>query len=135
MQEKSLPRQRHQPVLPSEVKLCYTILNMAVPKFLQSALWSYDVHMLNPQRNKRYIIEQIFNHGTWPQLQWLLRTYSTRELKHIFLTPSRGIWHADVLNYWENIWNIRIPRMTRERALFSLEPKFLPLPHATRKTS
>lgn len=107
---------------------------MAVPKFLQSALWSYDVRKIDPQKDKRYVIEQILNHGTWQQLKWLLRTYSTREIKHVFLTPSRGLWHDDVLNYWEKILNVKVPKTARERALFSLEPRYFPLPHV-RKTS
>lgn len=110
--------------------MCYTVFNMAVPKFLQSALWSYDVRRLDPQEDRRYVIEQILNHGTWQQLKWLLKTYTTREIKQVLRNPSRGIWHDDVFNYWEKIWNVKVPKAARERALFSLEPRLLSLKHA-----
>lgn len=100
-----------------------------VPHFLQSALWSVDVRHVDPKKHKRYVIEQVLNHGTWQQLQWLLKTYATREIKHILRHPSRGTWHDEALHYWESILNTKVPPMVRERALFSLEPRYFPLPH------
>lgn len=44
--------------------------------------------------------------------------------------PSRGIWHDEVLTYWEKILNTKVESAARERAIFSLEPRYLPLPHA-----
>ncbi|MBI4276726.1 hypothetical protein HY629_02710 [Candidatus Uhrbacteria bacterium] len=101
-----------------------------VPTFLQSALWSVNVRALDPKKDKRYIIEQILNYGTWRQLQWLLKTYATREIRHMLRNPSRGIWHDEVLTYWEKILNTKVESAARERAIFSLEPRYLPLPHA-----
>lgn len=103
---------------------------MPVPRFLQSALWSVDVRQLNPQKYKVYIIEQILNHGTWPQLQWLLKNYSRRELAQVLRSPSRGTWHEEVLNYWETILGLKLSKSRRARALFSLEPRPFSLPHA-----
>ncbi|MBU1486743.1 hypothetical protein KKH56_01660 [bacterium] len=46
---------------------------MAVPKFLQSALWSYDLSKMDAgnKDDKRIIIEQVLNYGIWEQLKWL----------------------------------------------------------------
>ena len=106
---------------------------MAVPSFLQSALWSYNLRTLDPKRYKRMIIAQILNHGHWKQLQWLLRTYSAREIKYVVLNPARGVWMNDVFNYWETLLGVKVPPPRRERALFSLTPrtyKYPRLPHA-----
>jgi hypothetical protein len=90
---------------------------MSVPKKLQSALWSYDLKKLNLRSDKRVIIEQILNHGTWKQLQWLLQTYSEREIKQVVKDPSRGIWQEDAMNYWAKYFNLKKPD---KKILFSL---------------
>jgi len=98
-----------------------------LPKFLQSALWSYDLKNMdaNNKSDKKIIIEQILNYGTWEQLKWLTKTYSWNEIKQIVKTPSRGIWKKDSLNYWLLFFNLKMPKIKREEALFSLIPKNL----------
>lgn len=103
--------------------MLYYINIMPVPKSLQSALWSYDVSTLDPQRDRELIITHVLNFGTWRQLQWVLKTYSLQGIKPVLLHPLRGVWREDALNYWETIFNLRVPARTRDRALFSLEPK------------
>lgn len=94
-----------------------------LPNFLQSALWSYDLKKMAKSRDKKIIITQILNHGTWPQIQWLLKNYSSKEIKRILKNPSRGVWQADVINYWEKIFNLRLPKNKADKALFSLYAK------------
>jgi hypothetical protein len=38
-----------------------------LPEFLQTCLWSYDLKELDPKdpRDRRLIITQVLNHGTW----------------------------------------------------------------------
>lgn len=95
---------------------------MALPKFLQSALWSYDLTKMNIKNktDRKIIVEQILNHGTWKQLKWLRNQYSDKILKEIIQNPSRGIWHFDALNYWQIILGIKLPKQKIKRALFSL---------------
>lgn len=94
-----------------------------LPKFLQSALWSYDLKKMTKNRDKKTIITQILNYGTWPQIQWLLKNYSPKEIEEIFKNPGRGVWRDDVINYWEKIFNIRLPKNKIGKALFSLYAK------------
>ena len=98
---------------------------MPVPKFLQSALWSYDVTKLNRRRDKKYIITQVLNHGTWEQVQWILKTYTQEEIREVLKNPSRGIWFSDALNCWLTIFKLKLPKQKYEQALFSLSPKVL----------
>lgn len=103
---------------------------MAVPQFLQSALWSCKVRQLNYRRDKIYIITQILNYGTWPQLKWLLKTYSIRDIKYVLRHPDRGTWYDEVLNYWLSLFNMKIPRSTYEAALRIIGPRSIKLPYA-----
>lgn len=95
---------------------------MPVPKFLQSALWSYSVKDLDPKRDRKYIISQVLNHGTWQQVKWVLRSYSRREIEEVLRNPSRGRWYDDALNFWLTIFGLKLPKQKHERALFRLEP-------------
>jgi len=64
--------------------------NAAVPKKLQPILWSTDVNLLDKEKNKGYIINQVLIYGTLDEIKWLFDTYSKREVVRIFLTkPSK----------------------------------------------
>ncbi|NCT00258.1 hypothetical protein GW765_04775 [Candidatus Parcubacteria bacterium] len=89
-----------------------------LPNFLQTALWSYDLKKMTKNRYKNLIITQILNFGDWRQLQWLLQNYSAKEIKEVLKNPARGMWRADVINYWEKIFNIRIPKSKALKALW-----------------
>jgi len=101
------------------IELNKLILSMPVPKKLQSALWSYNITKLDPSDNldKKIIIEQVLNHGTWEQLKWLLKTYSEKDIKQVVKCPSRGVWRKDAMNYWTKYFNLEIPD---KKILFSL---------------
>ncbi|MBI4599713.1 hypothetical protein HY732_02205 [Candidatus Uhrbacteria bacterium] len=101
---------------------------MAVPKFLQSALWSYDLSLIDARKHAGTIIPQILNYGTWKQIQWALRTFSRRTLIKYIKYPARGIWREDALVYWTTIYNVQPSKGDYARALFSLTPTGLPPP-------
>ncbi len=101
-----------------------------LPKFLQSALWSYELKKLNIKKDKNLIITQILNHGTWKQLKWLQDNYSFSEIRTVLRTSGRGAWYEDVLNYWSIILNLRLSKNRIGEALVSLRPK----PYAFRNT-
>lgn len=96
-----------------------------LPKLMQTCLWSYDLDELNPEdpEDKHLIITQVLNHGTWEQLNWLLKNYAETEIKEVIKNPDRGMWHKDVLNYWFNIFDIKLSKETIDKALFSLSVK------------
>ncbi|MEW6408468.1 MAG: hypothetical protein AB1465_07345 [Patescibacteria group bacterium] len=96
---------------------------MSLPKFLQTAPWSYDLKTLDIKKDRHLIITQILNHGTWEQVQWVLKNYREREIKEVVKNPDRGVWHKDALNFWLNIFNLKLPKKIIKDALFSLKVK------------
>ena len=96
---------------------------MALPNFLQSTLWSYDVSVLDIDRDQKYIITQILNHGTWKQVQWLLKTYPLSDMKKELMNPAKGRWFEDALNYWLTLLNLKLSQSKKDKALFVLDPK------------
>lgn len=93
-----------------------------VPGFLQSTLWSYDIRRMDPQRDKKLIIEQVLNYGTTDQVKWVFHNYSDQEIKEVVREPSRGIWWPEALNFWTTIFNLKINKDIYEMALFRLDP-------------
>lgn len=54
---------------------------MALPKFLQPYLASYDLTKLDIKRDKKLIITQVLNKGNYSALRWLGKTYSQKEMR------------------------------------------------------
>jgi len=84
---------------------------MSLPKFLQSALWSADLSKMNKQRNKKIIIKQILNFGTWRQVQWVLKNYSKKEIKEIIQNSYSSDWDQKSLNLYRIIFNIDLHKI------------------------
>ncbi len=98
---------------------------MALPKFLEPFLASYDISKMdlyNPE-DKREIIMQILNFGGRKHIIWLFKTYSLGEIKQVITHPQRGCWQERALNYWTKIFNIKVPKLIYEVAIFSLTPR------------
>ncbi|MGB9706571.1 MAG: DUF6922 domain-containing protein [Microgenomates group bacterium] len=93
---------------------------MALPKFLQPYLPSYDLRKLDIKRDKILIITSVLNQGDYRALRWLTKTYSKREIEDIVKTPVRGMWYEWILKYWLRIFGIKIPLKTYQTALIKL---------------
>lgn len=98
---------------------------MALPKFLEPFLPSYDISQMNlkDRYDKKLIIEAILNQGTMKEIKWLFKTYSLREIKNVLRDPGRGCWNERALNYWTKIFDIKIPKLIYDVAIFSLCPR------------
>ena len=97
---------------------------MPLPKFLQVFLPSYDIKRmdLRDPYDKQLIIEAILNRGTMKDVKWLFKTYSKREIKNVVKNPSRGRWDERFLNYWLNIFAIKLHPVIHESAIMNLKP-------------
>lgn len=95
-----------------------------LPPFLQSALWSYDLKKFDPKESgdKRIIISNILNHGTDQQVRWLLKNYSTREIKNVLKKPHRGSWWKESLNYWVKIFDLHLNPKDYAQAIQNIYP-------------
>ena len=93
-----------------------------IPKNFQRALWSYDIEKMDTEKDKEEIITQMLNHGNSDDLRQLFEIYSDEEIKEIVKNPRRGVWFEKVLNFWTTIFNIRLKKDVREKAIFNINP-------------
>lgn len=93
-----------------------------LPENFARALWSYNLDKMDSQEDKKEIITQVLNHGNWDDLKLLFELYSEKEIKEVVESPRRGVWFKKVLNFWTTIFDIRLKKDVRERALFRLVP-------------
>lgn len=70
--------------------------------------WDIDVSKLDLQLHKKYIIERILEYGDFPELKWLLATYSKNELIDI-LKNSNEI-SVRTGNYFYIMWGLTEPK-------------------------
>lgn len=98
---------------------------MALPKFLESFLPSYDISKmeLRDPYDKKLIIEAVLNRGAVKDIKWLFRTYNTREIKNVIGHPRRGCWQERKLNYWTKVLDVKIPELIYKVAIMSLTPR------------
>lgn len=95
---------------------------MALPSFLQPSLASYDLSRMDKDRDKETIITEVLNKGDGQDLDWLCNTYTLKDIKAVVSSPRRGMWHKEILTYWQKILDVKIPHFKRELAYFNLNP-------------
>ena len=81
-----------------------------VPEFITPCLWSYDIKQVDIKEDKELIITQVLNYGEPKRIKWLYSVYTEEDIKEVLLNPSRGVWFPKVLNFWETVLNIKIPK-------------------------
>lgn len=97
---------------------------LSIPGFVAPCLWSYDVRKLNLKRDRETIITQVLNYGDEKRIKWLYSVYSEDEIRKVVKRPRRGLWFEKVLNFWEVMLGIRVPKKIREKAIFNINPRF-----------
>lgn len=96
---------------------------MPVPANLRSVLWSYDLSRLDTKRDAHLIITQVLNYGFPEDLKWLLKTYSSDEIRAVVANPDRGIWFRDKLRNWLTKFDLTIDPMYFDVAIREIDPK------------
>jgi len=96
---------------------------MAVPRFLQPYLASYDISKMSPKEDKKIIVTQILNTGDTQATRWLFRNYSLEEIKEAIRHPLRGMWFPQSLSYWKKVFNVKISSPAYKLALSIFEPR------------
>jgi len=89
-----------------------------VPKQFQRVLWSYDISKMDLEEDKKEIITQVLNYGTWKDLKLLYKLYPEKEIKEVIKNPRRGVWFKKVLNFWTTIFKIKLKKKVFEKAIF-----------------
>jgi len=89
-----------------------------IPKQFQRILWSYNIDKMDLEEDKKEIITQVLNYGTWEDLKLLYRLYPEKDIKEVVKNPRRGVWFRKVLNFWTKIFNIQLKKEVWEKAIF-----------------
>ena len=97
-----------------------------IPKYITPCLWPYDTDKLDLQKDKELIITQVLNRGDMKRIKWLYSTYGEEEIKKVITNPGRGMWSERVLNFWEIVLGICLPKKVREKAISSHYPNSPP---------
>lgn len=95
-----------------------------IPRFIAPCLWSYDIKKLSLEEDKELIITQVLNYGDEKRIEWLYSVYTEDDIKEVVSNPRRGLWFEKVLNFWEKMLDIRIPKKIRKKAIFNINPTF-----------
>ena len=93
-----------------------------IPKFIAPCLWSYNINRMDLEEDKELIITQVLNYGDAKRIKWLYSVYSENDIKKVVSNPRRGLWFPKVLNFWETVLKIKVPKDKREKAIFKLCP-------------
>lgn len=96
-----------------------------IPPYILRCLWSFDLSNLDLEKYKELLITQVLNYGDWQGVKWLYRNYSEEDIKWVVQHPHRGLWFKRVLNFWQVLLNIQIPKEEFEKAIIRLGEKEL----------
>ena len=91
-----------------------------IPKFVAPCLWSYNVDRIDLEKDKELIITMVLNYGDVKWIRWLYSVYTEDDIKKVISNPGRGLWLPKVLNFWETVLGIKIPKHKKEKALSKL---------------
>lgn len=75
-----------------------------LPKSLQPVLWSVKIGDLDLKKDRVYIIHQILAFGNLKQLKWLLRNYSLKEIREVFLKYPLKSYRPQSFNFIKEIF-------------------------------
>lgn len=73
-----------------------------IPKNLQAVLWSADINKLDLDRDRGYIIHQIFCYSTVDDLRWLFSVYTKEELIDEFVNNPTKMYPRAVFYFVKN---------------------------------
>lgn len=74
-------------------------MNIDLPIFIKSCLWSYDLNnfSLDNSQHKKILIFNILNYGTIEALFWLLKNFSKNEIVEVIQSSSVSSWNKKSL--------------------------------------
>ena len=78
-----------------------------IPSYIHPFLWSYNISQLDLSRDKKRIITNVLNLGTFEATRWLFKTYSHNDLENAIINPLPGEWSKKSLNFWSLVLDIK----------------------------
>lgn len=78
-----------------------------IPAGLNPHFQEYDLSQLDLKRDANLIIQRTLEFGTWDEIRWLFKTYSTKRIR-MFLREHGHRWLKPVtFHYWCKLFGIR----------------------------
>lgn len=74
-----------------------------LPQSFKPFLWSYDFSKLDVEKNKKVIIENVLNLGTFVVSKELFKVYSVGEIKEVLNKMKPSLFNKKSINYWNKI--------------------------------
>lgn len=93
-----------------------------IPENIAPCFWSYNIEDIDLKKDKEMVITRILNYGSPERIKWLYSVYTEDDVRDVVLNPGRGKWFKKVLNFWETMLKIEIPKSKKEKAIFRLDP-------------
>lgn len=69
------------------------------PASFQGVLWSKSTDLLDLEKDKIYIIHQILSYGSFQEIRWLFKVYSSSEVVNVFLRFPKKIYQPAIFNF------------------------------------
>ncbi len=79
-------------------------MNVGLPRQFQPLFPSTEVTKLEPQRDKKYIIQELLKNSTLEGWKWMFKNYSNQDLVNV-IKNSRSLTGKDV-SLWMKYFNI-----------------------------
>jgi len=76
------------------------------PQSVKAVLWSYDLNVLEVQKDKKIIISQVLNFGSEEAIKWLFKKYRFMDIEQIANTIPLFQWNKKSLSLWKLILSI-----------------------------
>lgn len=67
-----------------------------LPEKLKAILWSKGIKDINPETDKVYVIHQVLSYGDIDEIKLLLKIYSLRDIRDIFLNFPKKVYTKPV---------------------------------------
>lgn len=80
------------------------------------AFWDVDMSRLDPQQHATFIIEKVFEYGSWHDMLCIARYYGQEKLKEVAMNSS--FFFPDTISFLSLIFNIPKEKM----ACFTSKP-------------
>ncbi len=102
-------------------------MSQKIPKSLQHILWSTNVDLLDINKDREYIIHQILMRGSFPELGWLFKTYTKKEIIDVFLNVPFKIYPKKVFYFVKNfLLCLKYKRIDEQNYITSIFGKIRP---------
>jgi hypothetical protein len=77
-----------------------------LPESAKRYFWDVKFDEIDPSKNARYVIERLLEYGDFPELRWLLQSFSRQKIANV-LKNSRSLSLRSA-NYWSQI--LKVPK-------------------------